>query len=172
MLQTDDATVVSGLSALFDIDWGGRRVDRAELVGDRLIVAPEGAPRARFIALLRSARHRIRVIDAKLSDPRVVSVLEDRRTAGIDVDVRDDRHLGRYASHGKLLVVDDHTAVIGSTALSSRAFDQRRELSIVVRQPAALRHIDAFWRTLPPRRTVVWDDGGTGLALPRQEVRA
>ena len=44
---------------------------------------------------------------------------------------------GRSAAHGKLLIVDDDAAVIGSLALSARALDGRRELAVVTRDRRA-----------------------------------
>lgn len=88
----------------------------------------------------------------------MVCLLDERRDAGIEVDLRGHGDLGPLAAHGKLLVIDDHTAVIGSMALSTRVLETRRELSLIVRRPGVLRQIDDFWHTLPDRRVIRWKD--------------
>lgn len=155
LVVTGDQDVVAGLCALFDADWNGRRIDRTTLLGSRLIVGPEHAPRARFAALLRSARRRIRLIDAKLSDPRIVALLDERCDAGVSVEIRRGGDLGPLRPHGKLLVLDDETAVVGSMALSPAGLQGRRELAVVIRDSGVLAQIETFWRSLPGRRATV-----------------
>ena len=50
-------------------------------LSDRLIVGPERA-RRQFTALIEQARSSIRIIDAKLSDPELVSLLNDAARRG------------------------------------------------------------------------------------------
>jgi phosphatidylserine/phosphatidylglycerophosphate/cardiolipin synthase-like enzyme len=166
MAVTGDATVVSGVSALFTADWSMRPVTLTGDQADRLIVGPEQRPRDRFASLVRGARRRIRLIDAKLADSRMLSLLESRRRMGIAVEVKGADDLGPFAAHGKLLIVDDTTAVLGSIALSEHALDGRRELALVTSDPASIRQLDAFWRSLSARR-----DAGVRNASGFQEAR-
>ena len=151
MLVTADAAVVSGLNELFAADWAGRAVMLTSVQAERLIVGPEQRPRERFASLVRAAQQRIRLIDAKLADPRMLSLLDSRRRAGVIVDVKGHRDLGSLAAHGKLLIVDDATAVIGSIALSENALEARRELAVVTHDRAVIRELDQFWHALPGR---------------------
>jgi cardiolipin synthase len=149
---TTDATVVSGLDELFAADWERRPVVLTTTQAARLIIGPDHRPRERFAELARAARQQIRVIDARLTDPRVLSLLESRRAAGIAVDVKGRDDLGSLAAHGKLLIIDQTTAVVGSIGLRSAALDTRRELAVVTHDAAIVRQLEGFWRSLPDPR--------------------
>jgi len=146
LLFTKDSEVIAGLNAVFAADWAGGAAALAPAQLERLIVGPGYAPRERFAALLLGARRRIRVLDAKLTDPFIQQLLESRRRAGVTVEIKRRKDLRPLASHGRLLVVDDNVAVIGSFALSTAAFERRRELAVVSHEPAVLRALDEFWR--------------------------
>jgi len=146
-LVTRDPSVVSGLRELFDADWNGRPVTFTEAQRARLIVGPEHEPRHRFAALVCEARHRVRILDAKLADPQIVGLLDNRRRAGVIVERARRRHVRPLRRHGKLLIVDGTTAAIGSLALSVGGLERRRELAVVTRDPRLVADLDAFWRT-------------------------
>ena len=151
-LVTTDEAVVSGVTELFAADWERRPVALTPAQAARLIVGPEHRPRERFVALARGASRQIRVIDARVTDRRVRSILDARRAAGIAVDIKGHDDLGTLTSHGKLLIVDRTTAVIGSIGLRPAALDGRRELAVVTHDPAVIRQLEGFWRSLPEPR--------------------
>src|SRR4029077_5221680 len=66
LVVTHDPAVVSGLRALWSADCSLAPMP-ADLT-ERLIIGPERA-RRQFTALIEQARHSIRLLDAKLSDP-------------------------------------------------------------------------------------------------------
>jgi len=144
-LVTHDPAVVSGLGELFAADWVARPVTLAPAQRERLIVGPDQAPRTRFAVLVGEARARIRILDAKLSDVELVTLLERRQQAGVSVDVARRRDVRSLRRHGKLLIVDGTAAVIGSLALSRRGLERRRELAVVIRDPRLVAQLDAFW---------------------------
>jgi cardiolipin synthase A/B len=135
LVVTFDPVVVSDLRRLWRADSDGLPMP-ADLT-DRLIVGPERA-RRQFTALIANARHSIRLIDAKLSDPELVSVLNTRRAEGLTVEVFSARRLGDLKSHGKIMLIDDRTAVVGSLALAALSLDFRREVAIVVTEASAV----------------------------------
>ncbi len=147
MLVTHDADVVGGLSELFAADWAQRAATLTPAQSDRLIVGPDQRPRDRFVSLISEARHRIRVLDAKLTDRGIRSLLRFRREAGVTVEIARRRDVRPLAAHGRLLVIDDRAAVIGSFALSRGALERRRELAVITRDAAILGELDAFWRS-------------------------
>jgi phosphatidylserine/phosphatidylglycerophosphate/cardiolipin synthase-like enzyme len=149
VLMTSDADVVTGLTRLFDADWCGTASDVPGGTTHRLIVGPEHA-RRRFAALFESAVHRIRIIDPKIDDPAMLTLLKAREAAGIKVEIRRTERMGALVPHGKLLLIDDASAVIGSISLSMMALEFRRELAIVTRDAASVAALDEFWRALPP----------------------
>ena len=165
LLFTKDAEVVAGLNAVFATDWAGDAAALAPAQLERLIVGPDYAPRDRFAALLLSARRRIRLLDARLTDPFMRQLLESRRRAGVTVEIKRRKELRPLDSHGRLLVVDDTIAVIGSFALSTAAFERRRELAVVSREPAVLRALDAFWREHDRRLPCRDDEAARALEL-------
>ena len=134
LLTTRDPTVVRGLVRLFDADWNSPEAAFPSNLGDRLIVGPEGA-RDQMTALLAGAERSIRIVDHKLTDPAMLSLLRERRAAGITVDVKGEPHVAPLRPHGKLVLVDDRVAVIGSMALSALSLGFRRE--VAVDHPAA-----------------------------------
>jgi phosphatidylserine/phosphatidylglycerophosphate/cardiolipin synthase-like enzyme len=145
LVITHDPAVVSGLRRLWAADCA-----RAEMPGDltdRLIIGPERA-RRQFTALIDQARTSIRLIDAKLSDPDLVSLLNAKRAAGLTVEVFSSKRLGALKSHGKIMLIDDRTAVVGSLALAALSLDFRREVAIVVTEPTAVAEAAELFRAL------------------------
>ena len=143
-----DSELVHGLTRLFDADWDGTRYTVSDVPGHRLIVGPEQA-RRRFAALFEEAAHSIRIIDPKISDPAMMTLLKARAAAGLKVDIRGGEALGPLVPHGKLIMIDDATAVIGSISLSTLALEFRRELAVVIRDRASLIALEQFWTSLP-----------------------
>ena len=145
LVVTHDPVVVADLRRLWTADCA-RQPMPADLT-ERLIVGPERA-RRQFTALIEGARTSIRLIDAKLSDPDLVSLLNARRAAGMTVEVFSARQLGDLKSHGKIMLIDDHTVVLGSLALAALSLDFRREVAIVVTEPAAVTAAAELFRTV------------------------
>jgi cardiolipin synthase len=145
LVVTHDPKVVSGLRRLWSAD-----VSRAEMpadLTDRLIVGPERA-RRQLTELIDQARTSIRLIDAKLSDPDLVSLLNTRRSVGLTVEVFSSKRLGLLKSHGKVMLIDDRTVVVGSLALAALSLDFRREVAIVVNEPAAVAEAIELFRAV------------------------
>jgi phosphatidylserine/phosphatidylglycerophosphate/cardiolipin synthase-like enzyme len=149
VLVTHDANLVGGLIQLFEADWCAPASGLPDLQGDRLIVGPEQA-RPRYTALLQQARHSIRLIDSKVSDAAMPELLKAKEDSGVAVEIRGWGALGLLVPHGKLLIVDDSTAVIGSISLSTLALEFRREVAVVMRNGNGLQQLKEFWNSLPP----------------------
>jgi phosphatidylserine/phosphatidylglycerophosphate/cardiolipin synthase-like enzyme len=164
-LVSRDPAIVSGLGELFDADWWHRPVRLTDAQRERLIVGPDHQPRERFAGLLRQARRQVRILDAKLTDPHLVGLLEERRAAGVTVERARRRDVRPLRRHGKLLIVDGDAAVIGSFALSSGALERRRELAVITRDAGLVGTLDEFWRGNVSRRTPAMPDVAAGLEL-------
>ena len=147
MLITRDADVTTGLCELFDADWHGRSARLTASQHARLVVGPDHAPRQRFARIMSEARDRLRILDAKLDDPRLIETIEARRLAGVTIERARRRDVRPLHRHGKLLIVDQAVAVLGSSPLSEHALDVRRELAVVIRDPRLVAALDTFWRT-------------------------
>lgn len=147
VLMTQDASVVKGLLTLFKTDAAGVPLTSRRSLGRRLIVGPERS-RLEIRALIAGARHSIRILDHKLSDPDVVSLLRERRNEGITVSVLGKHPMGGLEPHGKMMIIDESRAVLGSTALSTLSLDFRREVSIVVHEPALVKQLNMSYQQL------------------------
>ncbi len=150
VLTTEERDVVRSLSALFVLDAAGKRVLPRHRISQRLIIGPEGA-RERMRALLTGARHSIRVLDHKLSDPDLVELLREQRAKGIAVSVVGRQPIGSMVPHGKLIIVDESRALLGSMGMSALSLDFRREVSILVDRPEAIRELNTFYQDLSAR---------------------
>ena len=151
-MVTHDSQVIAAVTHLFDGDWRGIAYDPVPDASDQLIVGPEQA-RRRFAELLESATERIRIIDPKIDDAAMLALLKRRATAGLRVEIRGPAGVGTLVPHGKMLVIDDSVAVIGSISLSMLALEFRRELAVVTRDRASLATLDQFWQSLPAMAT-------------------
>jgi phosphatidylserine/phosphatidylglycerophosphate/cardiolipin synthase-like enzyme len=134
---TADPELTGALTALFCADSKGLPAG-PEARHPRLILGPDHA-RERIETLLRGARQSIRILDHKLSDPRIIRILEEQRRRGLEVDVIAG---GGSLSHGRMILVDRQTAVLGSFALSERSLDARRELATLIHEPALITQLE------------------------------
>jgi phosphatidylserine/phosphatidylglycerophosphate/cardiolipin synthase-like enzyme len=145
LVVTYDPDVVSGLRQLMAADRDGGPLP--ESLSPRLIVGPERA-RRQLLSIIERAESRIRLIDAKLSDPELAVLLQARRESGVDVEIIGSKRLGDLKSHGKIMLVDNRIAVVGSLALAALSLDFRREVAIIVDDPAAVADINQLFETI------------------------
>jgi cardiolipin synthase len=143
LVLTHDPAVVAGLRQLMEADCA--RLPLPSNISERLIIGPERA-RRQFTALIESARSSIRIIDAKLSDPDLVSLLNERRAGGLTVELFSSKRIGELKSHGKIMLIDDEKVVVGSLALAALSLDFRREVAIVVDEPSAVAEAVELFR--------------------------
>jgi phosphatidylserine/phosphatidylglycerophosphate/cardiolipin synthase-like enzyme len=144
LVVTDDMEVVAGLQELFAADRDGRPMPE---ITPRLVIGPERA-REQVRALVANARDSIRLIDAKTSDPDVLLLLEQRRRDGLLVEIIGSKRIGGLKSHGKIMLIDGTTAVVGSLGLSALSLEFRREVSIIVDHPAAVADVEQLFGAL------------------------
>lgn len=143
ILITHDPAVITGLRGLMAADRQGQPIP--EHVPDRIIVGPERA-RGQLTALLERARASIRLIDTKVSDPGLLGLLDARRAAGVKVEIYAAKRYADLISHGKIMLIDNRLAVVGSLALAALSLDFRREVAIVVDEPSAVAEVEELFR--------------------------
>lgn len=163
VLITQDASVVQGLLTLFRADSAGLPLPSRRTIGRRLIISPERS-RAEIRALIAGARRSIRILDHKLSDPDIVGLLRDRRNEGIMVSVIGHHPMGSIEPHGKMMIIDEERAILGSTALSTLSLDFRREVSVVIHQPALVKQLNLAYQQLSVRA------GAAAAHLPGERI--
>jgi phosphatidylserine/phosphatidylglycerophosphate/cardiolipin synthase-like enzyme len=150
VLITHDAAVVRSLLHLFEADASGRTPSLGKRFTRRLIVGPERA-RPDVHDLINGARRSIRILDHKLTDPAVIALLRDRRASGVAVTVIGKALAGPLRPHGKLMIIDETRAMIGSLALSTLSLDFRREVALVIDDTAAVRRLNLAFDDLVAR---------------------
>jgi cardiolipin synthase A/B len=145
LLVTHDRSIARDLTALFWADVAG---DSTPALSPRLIVGPEGT-RGRIEDLLTAAKRSIYVVDHKISDPAVLSLLARRAAAGVTVEIATGRGQDGLKPHGRLIVVDGRTAVLGSFTLTRKSLDARRELAVVVSEPELVAKLSRQFQPAP-----------------------
>jgi len=150
VVVTYDPDVVSSLRGLLEADAERRPLPSA--TSSRLVVGPERA-RRQLTAIVEQAQSSIRLIDAKLSDPDLVTLLNARRSAGVTVEVFGAKQFGDLKSHAKILLVDGRVAVVGGLAFAAISLDFRREVAIVVEEREAVAEIERLFGSLDAEPT-------------------
>lgn len=141
-----------GLARLFAADWEGGELPE---LPSHLLVTPGGG-RLRIRGLILGARRSLDIIDHRMWSPDVLQVLAGRALAGVSVRVLGREHAETEAAilcrnpagwvpHGKLLIVDKETAVLGSISPITPLLDHRRELSIATSHPASVQRLSEFF---------------------------
>lgn len=144
VVLTSDPAVIAALRQIMANDRDGLPAP-ADLPA-RLILGPEHA-RRQLTSLIEQAATRVHIIDAKLSDPSILALLDRRRADGVDVRVHSGPRVGTLKSHGKMMIIDGARAIIGSLALTALSLDFRREVAIEISDPAAVAALDALFRS-------------------------
>jgi phosphatidylserine/phosphatidylglycerophosphate/cardiolipin synthase-like enzyme len=153
LLTTSEPAIVSGLQRLFDADCRAPAEGLPSRLSPRLIVGPERA-RDQFKALIAHARRSIRVIDPKLTDPEMRTLLERRRKDGLTVTALGDGDLAGCVPHGKMMLIDERTAVVGSLSLSAIHLGFRREVAVVTEDPRSVSMLRVFFEQMARGRTM------------------
>ena len=142
LVITDDPLVVDSLHRIFDAD--RQRLPLPADVSPRLVIGPERA-RRQLTDLIDGARASIRVFDAKLSDPDLMMRLRACESAGVEVDAVRQKTLAGLKSHAKIVLIDGRVAVVGGLALTALSLEFRREVAILVEDPAMLATVEELF---------------------------
>jgi cardiolipin synthase len=132
-------------------------------VNRSLVISPVNA-RERLTAFIKGAKRELLIYDPRLSDPRMMKLLQERIAAGVRVKV-----VGRVAKGGKAIqcqripkrrlhvraiIRDGAEAFIGSLSLRRADLDERRELGVIMRDAAAVRRMaqtfESDWEDASP----------------------
>jgi phosphatidylserine/phosphatidylglycerophosphate/cardiolipin synthase-like enzyme len=144
ILITRDAGVVSSLTRIFESDCGRPPAPLPSDLSPRLIVGPECA-RSRFCELIAKARKSIRIIDHRVRDSQVVTLLQEREAAGVAVEILGQGDLAGMTSHGKMMLVDEEIAVIGSASLAKPSLNHRREIAVMIDAPELVCELGRYF---------------------------
>lgn len=145
IVVTYDPDVVSGLRDLLTADRGAAAMP--DTLSPRLIIGPERA-RRQFTDIIEQAQSSIRLIDKKVSDPALTTLLRERSAAGLRVEVYDAKRLCDLRSHGKVMLVDDRLGIVGGLSLNAMSLDFRREVAVTVTAPPAVARIASLFEAV------------------------
>jgi phosphatidylserine/phosphatidylglycerophosphate/cardiolipin synthase-like enzyme len=172
---TTDSEHVAQIVEVFDADWS--HTDWEPTVYRGLLWSNSNS-RYHMAKFIDTAEHRLRIQHPKYVDAVILDHVAAAVGRGVNVHVLcGGRHgisewdiLDTFASlrtlrrfgvkvrkqknlrvHAKLVIVDDHEALVGSMNIDRSAFDLRRELGITVDDPAAVGQLcqvfDTDWET-------------------------
>jgi phosphatidylserine/phosphatidylglycerophosphate/cardiolipin synthase-like enzyme len=116
-------------------------------LSQRLIVGPESS-RQRLTQMLSEANSSIRIIDHRVTDPGILALLLAKQRQGITVQVVGSSRTDGLICHGRMILIDDKTAIVGSIHLSSPSLDLRREVAIVVEEPSLVAELYDYFQNL------------------------
>jgi phosphatidylserine/phosphatidylglycerophosphate/cardiolipin synthase-like enzyme len=173
-IATMNARLVLQATRLFEADVAHRPYDGN---ASGLIVSPENA-RGQLENFLQRASRELLIYDSKLTDKRILQLLDERAKAGVQIRVLGhvgegsgvpSRGLRRPRLHLRAIVRDGTAAFVGSQSLRKAELDDRREVGISVHEPSVVQRIhETFERDWPShahrnvkavQRTGVWRSG-------------
>jgi phosphatidylserine/phosphatidylglycerophosphate/cardiolipin synthase-like enzyme len=133
---TKNTGIVREAGKLFDCDTK-RQPYKPE--NAKFIVSPANA-RQQLAAFIKGAKRELLIYDIKISDRAMLSALEERMRAGVEIRIIGEvgrstdlpfRRLGRLRLHTRAIVRDRKTAFLGSQSLRKIELDSRREVGII-----------------------------------------
>jgi cardiolipin synthase A/B len=174
MLTTNPA-VVQGILQTFAADWAATPDD--SVPAPPLVLSPPNS-RATLAGLINGAQTSLILEEEQITDDAMVDLLAARSNAGVAVQIvtnalqtknrlclerlqaRAPQAQVRYSTqlwlHTKLVIADERRMLVGSVNLTPTSLDKRREVSMLVDDPAAVAHAAAVAR----------DDFASGVATP------
>jgi phosphatidylserine/phosphatidylglycerophosphate/cardiolipin synthase-like enzyme len=127
------------------------------------VVSPLNA-RKQLSEFIRKVRKELLIYDPKVSDAQMVKILQERHKAGVDIKIIG--RLGKRAAgltaqrlekirlHTRTIIRDRKQAFVGSQSLRKLELDSRRELGLIVKDPAVVNQLVAtFERDWESRET-------------------
>lgn len=152
LVFSDDPEVISGLKVLFERDCASAHTGTPQVpplvpMTDRLIVGPERS-RQSLTGLIAKAESSICIMDHRVTDPEILAILADKKRQGVQLQVIGMNRTDGLICHGRMILLDGKTAIIGSIHLSSPSLDSRREVAIVVEEPNLVAELYDYYRSL------------------------
>jgi phosphatidylserine/phosphatidylglycerophosphate/cardiolipin synthase-like enzyme len=146
-IATRDRRTVQEALKLFEAD-----STRRSYVPSRsnLVVSPESA-RAMLTAFIKGARRELALYDQKVQDPAMIKLLKERAAKGVRVRVIGDlkgpdgavvvRAMKTLRLHVRAVIRDGTRAFVGSQSLRPEELDKRREVGLIINNPAVARKL-------------------------------
>lgn len=152
-ISTRDQKAVNEALKLFESD-----VTRQPFTpgSSNLVVSPDNA-RSMLSAFIKGARRELVIYDAKVHDPGMIKLLKERVAKGVNVRVIgcvkgkdggiDTRDLSTMRLHVRAIVRDGTRAFVGSQSLRKDELENRREVGLIISNPAVARKLLQVFET-------------------------
>jgi phosphatidylserine/phosphatidylglycerophosphate/cardiolipin synthase-like enzyme len=146
--------IVKEVLRLFESD--ANRTEFVSTVRD-LVVSPENA-RRRLEKFLRRARKSLDIYDPQITDDQMLALLAGKAARGVRIRILgklekkwatagfDARAFPGRRLHVRAIVRDGRRAFVGSQSLRKLELDERREVGIIVRDPAIVRSLQKTFK--------------------------
>jgi cardiolipin synthase len=160
-ISTRDRKAVHEALKLFEAD-----LSRQPYVPSKshLVVSPETS-RVMLADFIKGARKELAIYDAKVNDPAMIRLLKERAAKGVKVRVLgsvkgkhdgiDEYCLASRRLHVRAIVRDGARAFVGSQSLAKGELDNRREVGLIVKNPAVARQLlqvfETDWKESAPK---------------------
>lgn len=152
-IVTTNRALVREALKLFDAD----ATRQSYSPGSKNFVVSPWNSRERLAAFIRGARRELLVYDPRLTDDAMQQLLAKRASDGVDVrvigkerhSIAPDLSVEKYGGrrlHVRAMVRDGEDAFIGSQSMGRVAFDERREIGVIVSDPGVVRQIRSIFQ--------------------------
>lgn len=120
---------------------------------DTLVVSPENA-RPKLSEFISGAKSQLLIYDAKLSDRRMVQLIDQRARGGVDVRILGRCGKGAHVTceklpklrlHVRCIIRDGEQAFVGSQSLRKMELDGRREVGIIIAHRQTVRALQGVF---------------------------
>jgi len=164
-ISTRDHKAVTEASKLFEADLTRQPYTPGK---SHLVVSPENA-RAMLTSFITGAKQELAIYDAKIQDAAIIRLLKERAARGVKIRVigsmkgKDpgvaERRLG-IRLHVRAIVRDGKSAFVGSQSLRKDELENRREVGLIINNPAVARKILSVFE-------IDWEESGGKRAKSR-----
>ncbi len=151
LIFSENQDIVAGLKALFENDCNATDSALPDITC-RLIVGPDHA-RPRLTDFLESAEKTIAIMDHRVTDPRILATLKEKQNKGISVRIIGETRMDGLIAHGRMILIDQKTAIIGSIHLSPPSLDSRREIALVIEDAPIVTELYDYFENLARNET-------------------
>lgn len=130
---------------------------------DTFVVSPTNA-RNVLEGFLKRAKRQLLIYDPRITDKRMLRVLQERAKAGVEIRVIGSvaskgpfkvQRLGASRLHTRTIIRDGRQAFVGSQSLRPLELDARRELGLIVQDAKTVKKLietfESDWATAPKK---------------------
>jgi len=142
---TDEPNLIAEAVRLFEADVDGQS-NRVE--AEHFVISPLNS-RRKLSEFIAGSNKQLLIYDGKLSDSRMIQLLEERADAGVEIKVIgamsrtalgvEVRDMPIIRLHAQAIIRDGSEVFFGSQSLRKVELDQRREVGLITSDPEAVR---------------------------------